>query len=292
MPSWMSEKLQPIDLLSALQMKRSGGDDDDAWTRAMKREQLRAAQEANNMAFLKRDLLTPQYQNPLRESSYSTGMQEYKDEQIRTKLASLMQGLPAPHISGGGGGGGGGSSGMTGTQENAVNAAKVKGEEAQSQILTSQADLAGEQARGKRNERMGFTGGAKDILARQQMENDLAKAQTLNAGRTDIQGLKNEGALSVADVHNKGTLGAAEIGKEGRIGAAEVAASGRADLADTEGMKSERNSLYEASSRMGLTPDQLAEVEGKFPGLYEDSIKRGKPIPWGVILASIIKPKP
>jgi hypothetical protein len=109
--AWMEGKLQPIDLLSALQMKRQRDEGGNSNRNAMEREQLKAMQEQNKMAELKRGLLTPGPKTRTMASPETIGFPEYQQEQEKIKYAAMATGQPLPNQGFIGGGGGDGDNG-------------------------------------------------------------------------------------------------------------------------------------------------------------------------------------
>jgi hypothetical protein len=167
--AWMEEKLQPVDLLSLLQMKRQrdegdGGNSNSIRRNTMELEQLKAMQEQNKMAELKRGLLTPSVKNPVMDSPYSIGFPAYQAEQDKMRYAAMATGQSLPnqgfHVSGGGG-----SSEPT--------PGDLAQQAAQTDLLRQQGNLAEEQGRMAQQQRSGYGSATKDLLAQQKLEMDL-----------------------------------------------------------------------------------------------------------------------
>jgi hypothetical protein len=167
--AWMEGKLQPIDLLSALQMKRQrdeGGNSNSIRQNAMELEQLKAMQEQNKMAELKRGLLTPGPKTRTMDSPYTIGFPEYQQEQEKIKYAAMATGQPLPNQGFIGGGGGDSSEPTPGDSAEQV---------AKTDLLKQQGNLAEEQARMVQQQRSGYGSATRDLLNQQQLEAEKGK---------------------------------------------------------------------------------------------------------------------
>jgi hypothetical protein len=164
--AWMEGKLQPIDLLSALQMKRQRDEGGNSNRNAMEREQLKAMQEQNKMAELKRGLLTPGPKTRTMDSPYTIGFPEYQQEQEKIKYAAMATGQPLPNQGFIGGGGGDSSEPTPGDSAEQV---------AKTDLLKQQGNLAEEQARMVQQQRSGYGSATRDLLNQQQLEAEKGK---------------------------------------------------------------------------------------------------------------------
>jgi hypothetical protein len=267
--AWMEGKLQPIDLLSALQMKRQrdeGGNSNSIRQNAMELEQLKAMQEQNKMAELKRGLLTPGPKTRTMDSPYTIGFPEYQQEQEKIKYAAMATGQPLPNQGFIGGGGGDSSEPTPGDSAEQV---------AKTDLLKQQGNLAEEQARMVQQQRSGYGSATKDLLADQQLKAGIANKEATDKRMMDI-----------AQIESQGRIDAAKEAAKGKVDAEAVKNAGDAPEKENDQMKAERGTLYKMANDYGLTADQLSLVDRNLKYLFADS--GGKPIPWGTVMKLVL----
>ena len=283
--AWMEGKLQPIDLLSALQMSRQGGGQDDStYARLMRDEALKQERIKSLLAqnAYEQQTSVPTITVPGVMASGGSMGGAYKVP--ITDLPGQVSGQAAPTYG-------------QQVHEGNMQTGRLMADMAQTAARANagvggggpsqpEQDIMSEKARAMRYERQGYTGTGSDLLARQKMESDMQLAKSMNDRVIERQALANQGAIATAGVRNEGGKTQAEINAAGRVKAAEVTAGGKGD---TKGMIAERSELYKQAANYALTPEQLSTIESDFPKLYELSKKNNQPIPWSKIFNDILK---